>query len=369
MKRVMMKKIKSPFNKFLIYSEEKMIQLKRILLVLLIIGMTGAEVFGGGQNRAGTSGAPELRIPVGARYLSMAGSSISYVRGLESIYWNPAGVDLSTSDANAIFSHRSYIADMSMNFVAASGRLGDVGTIGLSFRSLNIGDINVTTMDQPDGTGQIISPSYFVLGLTYSKQLTDRISVGANFNLISENIDRVSASTFAFDFGVQYRDLFSLPGFNLGVVVKNLGAPIKFDGNGLYVNADDPNAQRGPTFLKIDAASAELPSEIAIGVSYHRNLDNDNALTVSTTFQNNNYSYDDYKFGLEYSFRNLLYLRGGYLWAPQSDDNTPNIFQNFTVGVGLNLAEFSGLDLSVDYAYVPVKYFDANHVFAISFGF
>lgn len=369
MKRVMLKKYMNPFNKFLIYSEEKMIHLKKLLLVLLIIGMAGVEVFGGGQNRAGTSGAPELRIPVGARYLSMAGSSISYVKGLESIYWNPAGVDLATSDANAIFSHRSYIADMSMNFVAASGRLGDIGSVGLSFRSLNIGDINVTTMDQPDGTGQIISPSYFVLGLTYSKQITDRISVGANFNLISENIDRVSASTFAFDFGVQYRDLFALSGFNLGVVVKNLGAPIKFDGNAMYVNAEDPNAQRGPTFLKIDAASAELPSEIAIGLSYHRNFDNDNSLTVSTTFQNNNYAYDDYRFGLEYSYRNLLYLRAGYLWAPQSTDNTPNIFQNYTVGVGLNLAEFSGLDLSVDYAYVPVKYFDANHVFALSFGF
>jgi hypothetical protein len=346
-----------------------MLQFKKLIMVLLIAGLTVAEVFAGGQNRAGTAGAPELRIPVGARYLSMAGASISYVRGLESIYWNPAGVDMSLSDANALFSYRSYIADMSMNFVAASGRLGDIGTVGLSFRSLNIGDINVTTMDQPDGTGQIISPSYFVLGLTYSKQLTDRISVGANLNLISETIDRASASTFAFDFGVQYRDLFQVPGFNLGVVVKNLGAPIKYDGNGLYVNAEDPNAQRGPTFLKIDAASAELPSEIAVGLSYHRNFDDENSLTGSFSFQNNNYSYDDYKFGLEYSYKNLLYLRGGYLWAPQSDDNTPNIFQNYTLGVGLNLKEFSGLDLSIDYAYVPVKFFDANHVFALSFGF
>lgn len=364
-----MKKLNSPFNKFLIYSEEKMLEIRKIFLVIILFGFAVTEVLGGGQNRAGTAGAPELRIPVGAKYLSMAGASISYVKGLESIYWNPAGVDWSPNDANALFSYRSYIADMSMNFVAASGRLGDVGTFGVSFRSLNIGDINVTTMDQPDGTGQIISPTYFVLGLTYSKQLTDRISVGANFNLISETIDRAAASTFAFDFGVQYKDLFALPGFNLGVVVKNLGAPIKYDGNGLYVNANDPGSQRGPTFLKIDAASAELPSEIAIGLSYHRNIDNENSLTGSFSFQNNNYSYDDYKFGLEYSYKNFFSVRGGYLWAPQSDDNTPYIFQNYTLGVGLNLKEFSGLDLSLDYAYVPVKFFDANHVFALSFGF
>lgn len=364
-----MKKLNSPLNKFLIYSEEKMIQIRKIFLIVILIGFFITEVFGGGQNRAGTSGAPELRIPVGAKYLSMAGAPISYVKGLESIYWNPAGVDWSLPDASALFSHRSHFADMSMNFVAVSGRLGDIGSVGISFRSLNIGDIHVTTMDQPDGTGQIISPNYLILGLTYSKQLTDRISVGTNFNLISETIDRVSASTFSIDFGVQYRELFAISGLSLGVVVKNLGVPIKFDGNGLFVNADDPNSQRGTTFLKIDAASAELPSEIAIGVAYHRAIDAENSLTFSTTFQNNNYSYDDYKFGLEYSFKNLLSVRGGYLWAPQSTEKTPYIFQNYTLGVGLNLKEFSGIDLEVDYAYVPVEFFDANHVFALSFGF
>lgn len=327
------------------------------------------ETFGGGQNRAGTSGAPELRIPVGARYLSMVGAPIANVTGLEAIYWNPAGVDLSPSSANALFSYRSYIADMNMNYVAASGRLGDIGSIGISFRSLNIGDINVTTMDQPDGTGQIISPNYFILGLTYSKQLTDRVSVGANFNLISENIDRVSATAFSFDFGVQYRNLFEVNGLDLGVVVKNLGAPIQYDGNGLYITAEDPAADRGPTFYKFDAASAELPSEISIGLSYQRKLDEQNAVTISGAFQNNNYTYDDYKIGLEYSYRDIFFIRGGYLFSPQSNDNTPNIFQNYSVGAGLNLKEFSGIDLSVDYAYVPVKYFDANHVFSIAFGF
>jgi hypothetical protein len=346
-----------------------MSQIIRLIFVILILNFLTTNTFGGGQNRAGTAGAPELRIPVGARYLAMAGSPISSVSGLEAIYWNPAGVDFSPTSANALFSHRTYIADMNMNFVAASGRLGEIGTVGFSFRSLNIGEINVTTMDQPDGTGQIINPSYFVLGFTYSKLLTDRISIGANINLISESIDRVSASGLSFDFGVQYKNLLDLPGLALGVVVKNLGSSIKYDGNGLYVQANDPNALRGPTFYKVEAASAELPSEIGIGLSYVKKLDEENSLLVSTTFQNNNYSYDDYKIGLEYSFKQILFVRGGYLYAPQSTENTPNIFENIAFGVGLNLKEFSDLDLSVDYAYLPVKYFDGNHVFAISLGF
>jgi len=345
-----------------------MFHLKRVIFILLILGLSGIETFGGGQNRAGTAGAPELRIPVGARYLAMVGSPIASVTGLEALYWNPAGLDFSLTDANALFSYRSYIADMNMNFVAVSGRLGELGSIGLSFRSLNIGEINVTTMDQPDGTGQIMNPNYFILGLTYSKQLTDRVSIGANFNLINETIDRAAASGFSFDFGVQYRNLLGVSGFDLGVVVKNLGSSIKYDGNGLYVQATS-SGDRGPTFLKVDAASAELPTEISIGLSYQKKFNEENSVTVSSTFQNNNYTYDDYKVGLEYTFKEILYIRGGYLYSPQSSDDTPNIFQNYALGVGVNTKEFSDLDLSVDYAYVPVKFFDANNVFSIRFGF
>lgn len=346
-----------------------MIHLKRLLLILLIFGFTAAEIFGSGQNRAGTAGAPELRIPVGARYLGLNGAAIATVSGLEAIYWNPAGVDVSTTDANAMFSYRQYFADMSMNFAAVSGRLGDLGSFGLSFRSLNIGDIAVTTEDQPDGTGQIFSPSYFILGLTYSKQLTDRISIGTNFNIISENIDKVNSTGFSFDFGVQYNNLFDVQGFAVGVAVKNLGPTMTFSGNGTYVLANDPTSSRGPTYLRFDAASAELPSEIGIGLSYLRHFDEENSVTVAAAFQNNNFTYDDYKFGAEYSFKDLLFVRVGYLASFQSTDQTPNIWQNYTLGVGVNTKEFSSVDLSVDYAYVPVKYFDANNVFSLRFGF
>jgi hypothetical protein len=346
-----------------------MFQMKRIVLILLILSFSVIETFGGGQNRAGTAGAPELRIPVGARYLAMSGAPIANVTGLEAIYWNPAGLDFSPNSANALFSYRSYVADMSISQAAANGRLGDLGSIGISFRSFSIGDINVTTMDQPDGTGGIFSPTYFVLGLTYSKQLTDRIGIGVNLNLINETIDRVSASGFAFDIGVQYRDLLEVPGLHLGVVVKNLGAPIKYSGNGLFYNVTDPTALRGPTYLAVDAASAELPSEMAIGLSYQRKLDEENTISIAGTFQNNNYTYDDYKIGAEYSYKDIFFVRGGYLFSPQSTDAEPNIFSDYTLGLGVNLEKFSGLNIAVDYAYVPVKYFDGNHVLSISLGF
>ncbi len=57
----------------------------------------------------------------------------------------------------------------------------------------------------PDGTGSTYSPSFLMVGLTYSKVITDRISVGTNAKLISEKIQNTSANGFAIDVGVQYK--------------------------------------------------------------------------------------------------------------------------------------------------------------------
>ncbi len=340
-----------------------------IFTILLTVFLSVNNTFAGGQNRAGTAAAPELRIPVGGQYLALSGSAVAYATGLEAIYWNPAGVYLGEGEnAGALFSFRKYIADMDMSFAAVSGNFGDFGTLAFSFRSLNIGDINVTTMNQPDGTGEVLSPTYFVLGLTYSRLLSDQISIGANFNIINESWSNVSANGFCVDAGVQYRDLFT-PGLSMGIVVKNLGGAMKYEGAGLFIQAADPNSNRGTTFYQISAAAYELPSEFSIGFTYTKPLNEENSLSLSGAFVNNNFAYDDYKFGLEYSYRDLLFIRGGYLFSPQSTDSTPNIFEDYSLGVGLNFQEFSNLDLEVDYAFVPVKYFDSNHTFSIRVNF
>jgi hypothetical protein len=346
-----------------------MIHFNRLFLIPLVLICFVVEAFGGGQNRAGTSAAPELRIPVGSRFIAMGGADVALVSGLEAIYWNPAGLSVGGTDVGAMFSYRQYIADMSMSFAAVSGNFGEFGTLGVSFRDLSIGDINVTTLDAPDGTGEIISPTFFVLGLTYSKTLSDRISIGANVNLISESWTGASATGFGLDFGVQYRNLFELTGLSIGVAVKNLGSTMKYDGTALWVQGNETSENRDVTFYQIGAQDAELPSEISLGVSYIRNIDEENKLTVAGTFVNNNYTFDDYRAGLEYSYKDIFFVRGGYLFSPTSDDNVPNIFQDYSLGVGVNFMEFTDLNVSVDYAYLPVKYFDANNIFSIKMGF
>lgn len=340
----------------------------RALFILLVVAGLGTQLYAGGQDRAGTSAAPHLLIPIGARYLAMGGGPTANATGVEALFWNPAGVDRSMHDVDAMFSHRTFIADIALNYFAVTGKLG-FGTVGLSLKSLNIGDIPVTTEAQPDGTGEIFSPSYFVLGVTYSRQLTDRISIGVSANMISETFAQVSSTGISFDAGVQYRDVLAIPRLDIGVAMKNIGPPMKYGGSGLWIEASAPGSQRGVTFYKVEAAAFELPSVVEIGIAYTNTFDESNRLQVSGTFQNNNYAYDEYRLGLEYAFKDMLFLRGGGLIGAGSSDQTPHIFQNLTLGAGVMFTNVEGVNVAVDYAYVPVKYFTTNHAFSIKLGF
>jgi len=348
------------------------IDLRRIgfvsfIAVILLLAYS-IEADAGGEDRAGTSAAPELVIPIGARYVAMGGSAIALSSGVESIFWNPAGVDRTTRGANAMFSYRSYIADIAVDYLAASGKF-DFGTVALSLRSLNIGDIPVTTETAPDGTGEIFSPTYFVMGLTYSRQVTDRIAVGATVNIISESFAQVSSSGVSFDAGVQYHGAIGIPNFDIGVALKNIGPAMQYGGPGLWVQAVAQGASRGVTYYKVEAASFELPTVVELGAAYQLFAQDQSALNVCATFQNNNYAYDEYRVGAEYAFDQKFFLRAGYLVGASSNDNSPDIFQKFSLGAGVSFTDVGGTDISIDYAFVPVEYFSNNNVISLKVGF
>jgi len=338
---------------------------KNYLIIALVILLGSIQAFS--QSKAGTSAAPELTIPIGARYTAMGGASGVLADGVEAITWNPSGVDWLVGNGQAIFSYRKYIADIGVNYLALVGKFG-FGSVGLSLRSFDLGDIPVTTEFHPDGTGEIISPNFFVVGVTYSKKLSDRVSVGANFNFVSESFGKVSANGFAFDAGVQYRNMLNIPGLQLGVVVKNIGPTMKYGGSGLWVQAQVPGSERGVTFYKVEAASFPMPTSFEIGLGYSYSIGEINNFFLTGTYQANNfYAIDAYKFGFEYSFRNIFFVRAGYNYSKTGDISS--IWHHYTLGAGINTEALIGLKVTFDYAYVPVTYFTANHLFNLKVGF
>ncbi len=337
------------------------------LAALLVVVATGT-LFAGSGNRAGTGGASELLIPVGARDLSLGGATVATTSGLSSLFYNPAGLTRSDHSVNLMFSHMSYIADIGVEYGAASATFAGLGTVALSIKSLSIGDIPVTTTTDPDGqSGETYSPQFLVIGLTYGRQLSDRVSVGLTGNLINEQIGGVTATGVAFNAGVMYDNLGDVTGLSLGVAVKNIGPQMRFGGPALYQLASVATQNRPPQYYSIQAASFELPSTIEIGVGYKSTLAERNVLLVTTAFQNNNFSDDEYRVGLEYAYDNTLFLRVGDSFAPSTPDNSDYIY-GVTAGVGIQYP-LGDTYLTVDYAYSQAEFFNGNHTFSVILGF
>ncbi|MCU0342723.1 MAG: PorV/PorQ family protein [Ignavibacterium sp.] len=337
--------------------------MKKIILVIITLFIT-ISLYAGDESRKGTTGADQLLVPVGARSIATGGAFVATVSGLESIYYNPAGLDL-TKSTEAMFSYMNYIADINMSYFAAGTNLGDFGSIGLSFKTFDFGDIPVTTNELPDGTGATYSPTFLTIGLTYSKVLTDRVSIGTNVKLISENIQSTNASGFAIDAGVQYQFNDAL---SIGATINNIGGNMSYSGQDLRVQTGVPNTVPGAPngTYEVVAEEFQIPSYFQLSLAYKFLINEQNQLDLATTFTANNSLDDAFNFGLEYGFMNNFFLRGGYNYY--LGETNESIF-GFTAGAGVNY-DISDIGISFDYAYRDIKDFPtANHIFTVKLSF
>jgi opacity protein-like surface antigen len=335
------------------------------IIILITLSIFSTSLFAGDVSRKGSSGADQLLVPVGARGIATGGSFHSSLYGLESIYYNPAGLDL-VQGTEAMFSYMSYIADINVSYFAASTVLGDLGSIALSFKTFDFGDIPVTTSDYPDGTGKTYSPQFLTVGLSYSKVITDRISVGTNFKFVSETIENTSATGLAVDVGVQYR--FN-PQFAIAAVVKNIGTNMAYSGQDLQTRTTVPNTTLGAPngTYEIVAEPFQIPSFFELGLTYKFGFDEQNNLLMGSTFTANNALEDKLNLGLEYSYMNIFFLRGGYNLLMENADQS---VYGFTAGAGVDYKFAEDIGVVFDYAYRDVQDFPtANHIFTVKLAF
>jgi hypothetical protein len=337
----------------------------KITTIILILFFAVNIGFSGPRSKLGTSAAPELLIPVGSIGTSLNGSNLSNLTGVDAIYWNPAGLaSINSPKAEMLFSHSIYFADMNMQYLAIGASLGNIMNVGFSIRSLNIGEIYETTETLPEGTGTTFKPSYITAGLTFAKQMTDKIRFGTTIKLINESVADVSATGFALDFGIQYKG--GATGLAFGIAIKNLGPSMTFNGSGLDQTITGLNGQS--YVQRVILQSYDLPTSLEMGVSYSANLGKKNLVNLYTAFNNSSFSSDEYRFGLEYNWNNILYLRGGANVLP--DKETDEALFGPTFGVGLKYP-LGTMMVGFDYAFrnVTEKAFDKNHYFTLSLGF
>lgn len=331
-------------------------------MIMLIVTTLASSVFAGDIARKGTAGAAQLLIPIGAKSIATSGAFLSSVSGVESIYYNPAGLDLA-DDVEFMFSYMDYLADIKVSFFGVSSKVGQIGSFGFSIKTMDFGDIPVTTINFPDGTGQTFSPSYLTAGLTYSKIITDRISVGANFKLIYESIINTSATGFGFDAGVQYKFDENL---SMGLAIKNIGPNMRYTGSDLQQRVDIPDASLSgyrQGMFEVVTEDFQLPSFFEMSAAYEYQINKENKIQVGGTYVANNVLEDRLNLGLEYGYNDLFFVRGGYA---QLMENQGESIYGFAAGAGLKYKPAGGLGFSFDYAFRVVKEFPSNnHVLTV----
>ncbi len=335
----------------------------RIRSLLAVTGLvTACTLVQAGVSNIGTAGGTDLRIPIGAMGTSLSGALVGDVTGVDALFWNPAGVAY-CGENEAVLGTMRYFADMQLHIIGYAHNLGRFGSFATAVRMLDIGDIIETTDSMPEGTGEIITPAFTTVSFNYARRMTDRVSIGFNLHLKQERIKDMVANGYLFDFGVRVQT--PMEGLRFGVVMKNFGPQMQYSGSGgeFHSNlpADEPSADNRVTSLEY--AKMDLPSTFQFGVAYDMVRNARNRLTLMGTFQGNDFSADEYRFGTEYAFADMFFLRAGYVTADQED-----YLWGYSLGGGLRL-NLGANNLYVDYSYNPMEYFDASQWYTFRFTF
>ncbi|MCK5739493.1 PorV/PorQ family protein [bacterium] len=334
------------------------------VLIICLLATGGHAEF----SKVGTSVAQFLKIPAGARAAALGGAYVAATEDVYSMAWNPAGLGR-VSQYSLGGTLKKYIADLNYGFMGVAIPIDGQSTLGFGATFINSDPIEITTIEQPNGTGTTYDYSGMVLGLTYARWLTDRLTVGATVKMVRESIFRETAQAFAFDLGSQFDT--GIYGIRLAMCVSNFGSKMRMDGPDLNTISDINGTLQGnrETESRMKTLDWPLPMMFRMGImvdvlgpaseiiqnSQHRMtllLDANDA--VDNVLRGNA--------GIEYNWNKLLSLRGGYYI--NYDNDTAGI----TAGAGLNFTVGSSL-LGLDYAYQDFGILDSVHQYSLTLYF
>ncbi len=351
---------------------------KYILQIMSLTALFGAvQVNAGNPDRAGGAGATQLLINPYARSAGMLGANTASIRGIEAFQFNIAGMAY-TKKTDIGFSSTTYLqgADVFINNLTLVQNLGGDNVLGLSLNSFDFGNIPITTVSQPDATLGTYSPQILNISLAYARKFSNSITGGLNVRLISEGISNVGSNGVGIDAGVQYQTSLNAKtrtvkkeDFRFGISVKNIGPDMQQNGSGLSFRSVN-SASGADRRALMGSETYNLPSLVHIGASYDMRLDGETSetyyhkLTAHGNFNYNAFSANVTSIGLEYGFKETVFLRGGYAYQDNVLSKTEYLSQylGFAGGAGFVVPiSKSGTVIAIDYSYAPTRVFNGIH--------
>ncbi|PIZ61514.1 MAG: hypothetical protein COY19_12270 [Candidatus Marinimicrobia bacterium CG_4_10_14_0_2_um_filter_48_9] len=302
--------------------------------------------------KVGTSGAHYLDISIDAGVKGMGDAySALIMDNAGAIHYNPATL-VFIRDWSAHFGNVNWFAGIGVNSVAAAYNLGAAGTVGVSYRGLNSGSIDETTVEMQDGTGNSYEWQDMLLGVSYARSFTDRFSFGANLNYISESLSRydLNATAWSADLGTFYETGFN--SLRLGMAIRNFGPELDFPSTFIDFNNGDSVAT--PEGYR----PFPMPLTFQVGIAYDFFEDSKiHLLTVAADAVHPNDSAERVNIGFDYRFLNTIHVRGGVY----SNHNSASVMS----GMGLDLNKI-GINGRFDYSVANYGLLGFVHQFSMT---
>ncbi len=293
--------------------------------ILILILMFSTVLMGQEFKKNATAGFVFLELPVTSRSAGMGESSIA-LTDMEASgqFINPACLGFGSSTHSFSISYGNYLADIK-HYVTSYSINTDFGVFGIGAIMLDYGKMPRTKKIAGQRLYEVLGnfeANSIALGVSYSKQLTDKFSFGVTGKYVREKIDIYTASNYLFDGGIQYYT--GLKSLRIAATISNFGVDAKFINDKFKM----------PAMLRLGMAAELLGG-----------FDQDYRLTLATEMIHPNDGNERLNVGTEISYKNMIDLRGGYKFF--YDEET------FSVGVGLKVNGFldSANPILVDFAY------------------
>lgn len=321
------------------------------------------------QDQSGTKAAPFLLLGTDARGAALGSAQVAAAEGAAALYWNPAAITSATAQPGtgaAVFSSSEWLVESRHNYLGATFTAGALGTFGLSVTQLDYGEEPVTTVENPEGTGELYGAQSLAVGVSYARALTERFTVGATGKLVREQIWNESANGAAFDLGIRYQTDFR--GLVIGMAMTNFGGDMQLAGRDLRRSYDTTPGQGGNNEnlpVNLETNEWALPLAFTVGVSADAYRAGDLALMLTAQGQAPSDNSQSASFGGELAYRNLFFVRGGYrqAFSAVAEDG------GWTLGFGLDYDLNDRFGLSLDYVFQEYQPFGTPQMFTVGVTF
>ncbi len=351
----------------------------------------------------GVRAAEFLTIPVGARGIGMGNAYASVVDDISAMWWNPAGLGF-LQNQEVMLTVVDYTLDLTYSYAAAATPVADGNlVIGGFFGYLDIPDMEITTVNNPEGTGNYFRAYDFQMGGSLAYNFSDRFIGGLNLKYIHQDMyNNIGGSAFAIDAGAIYHTELADREIKFAFAIQNLGTNITMKGPNLLVGlpaetsggvvpdgygdfSTDPNAimRREVREAYRRTHTYRLPTTIKLSLGYSLFTSEKTNWLVVGEFQRPSYIPISYSAGTEvnYNFSRSYSAAFRAGWMIQTDEFTDDkdqfgydyygddpTFRGLSFGGGIQ-REFGGKIIRFDYAYRNKGRLSADNFFSVALGF